>query len=265
MHLSKILLTSRPILWFMGPLVYFSIIKMYAVSLTPVILFQALMLSFPFSFFLYGINDIYDSKTDVINQRRSVKLTKSDIYSIKKISFYMVSFLIFSSLLTMDVKNLVAMILLVFLSYYYSAPPLRFKELPLLDSLSNALIVYAVVMLVFSFTNELFSSKIIFGLIAVAGFHAFAAALDYDADRISKTKTIAVIFGKKITILFSIFCLSFAYFFSGIVSFWINYFLLLNLLLFIFCFLFPKYQYLRTTLLISCITFIFFITLFVIL
>ena len=52
--------------------------------------------------------------------------------------------------------NITTTVFAVFLAYAYSAPPLRLKEKPLIDSLSNSLAVMALLMLGFSYGGTLF-------------------------------------------------------------------------------------------------------------
>tara|TARA_Y100000034_G_C6804031_1_gene360843 strand:- start:169 stop:960 length:792 start_codon:yes stop_codon:yes gene_type:complete len=261
MKVSDFIRISRPITWPILPIMYFCIFFYYDLQFTPLIALQLLILTFVFNFFLYGINDIYDYKSDELNKRKSV--LNFNTKEVKKISLYCVVLLLLSSVFLLNLKNFLAMVLLIELSYFYSAPPLRLKELPVLDSLTNALIVYAALLLPYSFTNEPFSSKLYFLLFGIAGFHAFTAALDYECDKKAKINTLAVYFGKRFAILFSLLTILTIILFSEITNNWINLFFILNLFPQIYCLIDPKYENIVISSLFFYITFIIFSLLFV--
>ena len=108
-----------------------------------------MLLSVPYCIFLYGINDIYDYETDKINPRKGdlkgggflegIKLEPAYHSYIKRVSFLVISLLFLTSFLTLNIANILGMLLLVFFSYFYSAPPLRLKERPPLDSFTNGI------------------------------------------------------------------------------------------------------------------------------
>lgn len=95
-------------------------------------------------------------------------------------------------------QNIIATLLLVLLSWQYSSPPLRLKEVPVLDSLSNGCIVFLAWFCGFS-SFELGVSDIpakgILLSLCTTGVHALGAVMDTEADLSSGQKT-ATHFGK---------------------------------------------------------------------
>ena len=99
------------------------------------------------------------------------------------------------------------MVLLAFLSYFYSAPPLRFKERPPLDSFANDVGYFFLPFLLgfsfsFSFGGSISNNfdvwvDIILITFCVLGFHAFTSIADYTADKKAGYKTFATVFGKR--------------------------------------------------------------------
>ena len=74
--MKELIITSRPLFWVLGPLVYvcgtvYGKPPQQFDSLMPVML--ALSLSFPFTLFLFGINDYYDTAPDTANPRKHGK------------------------------------------------------------------------------------------------------------------------------------------------------------------------------------------------
>jgi 4-hydroxybenzoate polyprenyltransferase len=97
----------------------------------------------PANVFLYGVNDIFDSDVDADNPKkgeegREVRYTGDGIV-------VMVVYLagavgtLFGFALT--IEGIYALAAFYFLAVEYSAPPLRFKTTPFLDSVSNGLYV----------------------------------------------------------------------------------------------------------------------------
>ncbi|MCK5474516.1 MAG: hypothetical protein KAI53_03860, partial [Candidatus Aenigmarchaeota archaeon] len=145
-NIYLLLKLSRPAFWSI-PLLVFLLGLTYAdAKLTYLAVVQLLLLSLPFSVFLYGINDIYDYESDKLNPRKKgvqgIKLKQKYHSFIKKFSFFVILLLLFSSIITLNFSNIIGMIILLFFSYHYSAHPLRFKVKPPMDSFSNGMIYF---------------------------------------------------------------------------------------------------------------------------
>jgi len=205
---------SRPIGWIFGPAVF--LIGMTfsgSITITTLSILQILMLSFPFCIAGYGINDIYDYESDKLNPRKNVlggwlSPTLEPQYHpyIKNVSFIVISLLLLTSFLTLNITNILGMVLLGFFGYFYSAPPLRFKEKPPLDSFVNGIIYFfAPFLLGFSFGGSIFDVGIDVYLITacVMGIHAYTTIMDYDADKKTGHKTFATVFSERGASLFA--------------------------------------------------------------
>jgi len=145
---------SRPVGWVLLPTIF--ITGFYTPEVPTSLFFhpefaflpfiQALLLSFPASLIGYGINDIYDRESDIRNPRKrrgsidGETLDPDYFHSIKIASLAMATLLLVSSISTLEPANLVLMMTVLFLSYAYSAPPIRLKARPPLDSLSNGIL-----------------------------------------------------------------------------------------------------------------------------
>ena len=96
---------------------------------------------------------------------------------------------------------MLGMFLLLFFSYFYSAPPIRFKELPPFDSVVNGIIyLFGPILLARSYagTNILqLSGHIYLMVLSVMGIHSFSTVMDYTPDKQAGYRTFAVIFGKR--------------------------------------------------------------------
>lgn len=100
------------------------------------------------------------------------------------------------------------------LIWVYSSPPLRLKERPVWDSVSNGAICWLFWICGYTFGDEkiinvdaLSSKKGRFVLLYASALHSLAALLDAPADSSVNYRTIATVWGEKFSAAFSIVCL----------------------------------------------------------
>ncbi|MDD5178263.1 MAG: UbiA family prenyltransferase [Candidatus Nanoarchaeia archaeon] len=232
MDFKLLIKTSRPASWVLPPLIFLMGIIYSGATVNIISVIQIVLLSFPLCLLVYGINDVYDYESDQLNPRKKliegIKLEKKDHSFVKKASLIVIILLIVISLLTLNGTNILFTFILVFLSYFYSAPPLRLKEKPPLDSISNGLIVLLVFMLGFSYNKTFFdiTKQVCFCALCVSAVHAFSTISDIIPDKQAKNKTFAIVFGEKPTIIFSLIIFILAFIFSGIETIAIRYYFL---------------------------------------
>ena len=232
---------SRRVGWVIAPLVFLIGLVYSGGSISYYSLIQLVLLSFPYSVMLFGINDLNDYESDIINPRK-----KSAQDPRHKNFIYVNSFVAALGLLCVAVIlgnkfNIFSVVVLLFVSYFYSAYPLRLKEIPLIDSISNGLIFLAVFSIGYSFGGSLseIPAKIYFVALCVMGIHAFGAAVDCETDKEAGHKTLAVYIGKRGALLFASSTFIVSYIYSGIGSYIINLYLLFCSILALTAFLFP--------------------------
>lgn len=176
----------------------------------------------PYNLLMYGINDVFDYESDLRNPRKGsiegaildkkwhrVTLLWSFILPIPFI-VYLLAVGTFSSALWL--------LLFIFTVIAYSAPKLRFKEVPLLDSITSA--SHFVGPMIFGATiagadlrdGSVFKIAAAFTLWGMAS-HAFGAVQDIKADREGGLASIATAFGARDTVRFALF----AYLFAGLI------------------------------------------------
>lgn len=167
----------------------------------------------PANFFLYGVNDYFDKEIDIANPKKDEKeyvFTKSDKNML--LLGILITFIIGTFLTIISTELIQTLFLLFFLlSFFYSAPPIRFKNVPFLDGISNGL--YIIPGLIgFALTQNTLPNYLIFiaGISWTASMHLFSAIVDIEADKKSNVKTTAVILGfEKAIILCIIYWLIF--------------------------------------------------------
>ena len=166
----------------------------------------------PYNLLMYGINDVFDYESDLTNPRKGGiegalldkrwhKLTIwSSILSCLPFVIYL--------MIVGDTSARLWLALFVFTVVAYSAPVLRFKERPFLDSLTSAShfvgpMIFALALLHVDLSNRaVLSSIIAFTLWGMAS-HAFGAVQDVRADREANISSIATVIGAKATVWFA--------------------------------------------------------------
>ncbi len=224
---------SRPLGWLIAPLVFLLGLTAYGVLLTPHMIVQVVLLSFPYCILLYGTNDLYDYESDKLNPRKPARDSEemeSVIFPlIKKLALVVAFLLLVSALLTLNPTNIFAMSILLFFSYFYSAPPLRFKQWPPLDSISNGILYfYAPVLLGASFSVTLVDIpiQVYFITACVMGIHSFSTIMDFTPDRMVGERTFATVYGKRVASFFTVVIFVIAYLFSGFQGMIVGYYLI---------------------------------------
>lgn len=202
--IALLIRTSRLPGWIVGPFVFFALLPLHVDRFAPLPVLQLILLSFPFCVFLYGINDAYDYESDRINPRRKRKsqqpLEPEERKLVKQASAIAFVLLVLSSVITLNPTNMLGMFLLLFSSYYYSAPPIRFKERPPLDSVVNGIIyLLGPALLARSYGGNILEVPLRVYLMAlsVMGVHAFSTVMDYTPDKQAGQRTFAVVLGKR--------------------------------------------------------------------
>jgi 4-hydroxybenzoate polyprenyltransferase len=182
---------SRPVFWPAFPLIFFMGVVYggdASFFLTVPMLLQAIALSFPACLFVFGVNDIYDHVSAVGAAGGAFALTLSSLFTLNVVNgFYTLSFFV--------------------LAFCYSAPPWRLKTRPPMDSIASGIIgVLAPVGMGYSFTGQGFGlpSQAYVFCFSLMGFHAYSTIADHTADKISKDRTFAVVFGKRAAAVFGV-------------------------------------------------------------
>ena len=186
--------------------------------LKPQILFFGLYFLFPANLLIYGINDIFDYETDKLNEKKIEYETLVEPKLQKKlltvIVFFNLPFVI--AAFFHGTKVLLAMAGFLFFSIFYSAPPIRAKSKPILDSIFNILYIFPGVFSYALLTGTFPSwSIIIAGGFWTMAMHAYSAIPDIQADRQADLQTIATELGARLTL---VFC-SVLYIFSAVLAF----------------------------------------------
>ncbi|MFM9903820.1 MAG: prenyltransferase [Pyrinomonadaceae bacterium] len=205
--LRFLLKVSRPRFWFyvFGPY----ILGLVAAATTRsdlldwrTVLF-AIYFLFPANLLIYGVNDIFDYETDRLNEKKAGYELLVDRRRHKGLTFWILlvnlPFLIAAAVFVPVASISLAGFL--FFSIFYSAPPIRAKTIPFLDSAFNILYIFP----------GAFGYQLIYGsfppvilMVAAslwtAAMHAYSAIPDIEADKEAGLKTIATVCGPYLTL-----------------------------------------------------------------
>lgn len=164
-------------------------------------------LTLPFNLLIYGVNDIFDQETDALNPRKgSIEGARIEPREVRTIVWAVaitnVPFLAwFLIAYPLAANALILLYTAVFV--FYSAPPLRFKQRPFLDSLSNAAYGLPLLIVPVALGAPPLWPAVAGLLVWSVAKHAYDAVQDIDEDREAGIRTTAVLLGPRGTALWS--------------------------------------------------------------
>jgi 4-hydroxybenzoate polyprenyltransferase len=209
--IRQLLLSSRPLSWVDTAYPFAAAYLLTVREIDAVFVVGTLYFLVPYNLALYGINDVFDYESDLRNPRKGgvegVVLDRSlHRTTLWAVLITNVPFLVFLVAVGSPLSWLVLAIS-VFAVLAYSAPGLRFKERPFLDSPTSSThfvspALYGLVLAGASFGGALWALLAAFFLWGI-GSHAFGAVQDILADRAAGIGSIATVIGGRATVRFA--------------------------------------------------------------
>ncbi len=203
---KKILHISRPRFWLYtaGP---FILGISTAENVYSLVNFQVIYSFFyfliPANIFIYAVNDFFDRNIDTINPKKHIrevymKLNDTRLYKVL-VTF---SILLGLPLLSLNSISAATYMLFMFMGFFYSVPPIRFKTKPFFDSLSNFFYILPGIISYSLLFNTIPPIKIVMaGSLWAIAMHLFSAIIDIESDKKAGIKTTAVFLGYKRSLL----------------------------------------------------------------
>lgn len=201
-RLRALVVTSRPRFWpyLAGPVlvgvVYGAASPGELVAPLVLILFAYFLV--PANLFLYGINDVFDARIDRLNPKKSGRERRYEgdrIILGVTVGAGVLGVLILPAIPRASVPWVLGFLVL---ALAYSAPPLRLKTTPLLDSVSNGLYVLPGVAAYVALAGELPPPAILAGAwLWTMAMHTFSAIPDIGPDRRADIRTTATALGTR--------------------------------------------------------------------
>jgi 4-hydroxybenzoate polyprenyltransferase len=208
----QILLASRPISWVNTAYPFAAGVIMTQRHVSAVLIIGSLFFLIPYNLMMYGVNDVFDFESDIRNPRKGglegVQLARANhrtlLISVVVVNLpFIIALLLLSRWLCAIILGLV-----VFFVLAYSLPRLRFKERPVLDSITSSVHFVGPLIYGLSLTpNHLHGTYLlIIGAFFLWGMasHAFGAVQDIVADRKANIASIATALGAQRTVWLSL-------------------------------------------------------------
>jgi len=216
--LASIVKASRPVSWINTAFPFAAGYLMVVREVDAVLVVGTLFFLIPYNLLMYGINDVFDYESDLANPRKGgiegdVIRDREQARRVHRAILWACAITVLPPLVWLLLQGGVAagitLALVMFGVVAYSAPGLRFKERPFLDSLTSALhfcgpLIYALVLagapLLARDTWPVWVAFVLWGMAS----HAFGAVQDVRADREGGIGSVATVIGARATVWFSI-------------------------------------------------------------
>ncbi|TQM27855.1 prenyltransferase [Microbacterium kyungheense] len=210
----RLLVSSRPVSWINTAFPFAAAYLMTTRQIDAALIVGTLFFLVPYNLAMYGINDVFDYESDLRNPRKGGahgavldrRLHRVTLWAAGVLCLPFVVFLVLAG----SPLSWLVLAASLFFVVFYSAPPLRLKERPFLDSITSSIhffspAVYALVLAGATWTWQLAALIVAFALWGVAS-HAFGAVQDVVADRDAGIASIATVRGARWTVRFALAC-----------------------------------------------------------
>ena len=154
----------------------------------------------PANIFIYGVNDYWDEDTDKLNKKKDERELRVTDRDKRRLIWILWATVGVSAVLMVFQDNVERILFLIFLSlsYFYSARPLRFKSIPILDFSSNMLYIMPGIFAYYLAGGQLPPLMLVLaGYFHIAAMHLFSAVPDIECDRRAGIRTTAVVLGER--------------------------------------------------------------------
>jgi 4-hydroxybenzoate polyprenyltransferase len=211
---KDILRTSRPLLWLNTAVLWVLGLLVLEIPPTWADVVMILYFTLPFNFWLHGINDVFDYASDLLNERKGSDegaLLQRALHApiLRSTLLWNFPFWIIAAWQGNTLSTLLLSIF-IFLGWAYSAPPIRGKSRPFIDSLINVAYIfpYLIALAWHDAPLSVWGASVP-AVIAFAGWsiasHAFTSIQDIEADRAGGISTVATFLGATHTARFALF------------------------------------------------------------
>ncbi|MEM6687545.1 MAG: prenyltransferase [Bacteroidota bacterium] len=207
LNIKELLIISRPRFWmyvlgtFLVGMIAAGNPFYYDTNTTIQLVIFSIFFSFPANLLIYGVNDIYDYETDILNNKKSNyeqilnPLKHKRLWMI--IGFSMLPFIPF--LFIINKPTLYTLLVFLFMGLFYSARPIRAKSKPPLDILFSSTIYISPGLIGYLITGntKIEWLAVIGGLVWACAMQTYSAVPDIEADKTSGVDTLATKLGER--------------------------------------------------------------------
>lgn len=204
---KDVFILSRPRFWmyvlgtFLVGVIAAGNLFLYDTTTTLLLIAFGLFFSLPANVFIYGVNDIYDYQTDILNDKKVKYESVLPLQKHKRLWIIIILLLIpfLPLFFSVNLPAKIALLVFLFTGLYYSATPVRAKGKPPLDVLFSAIIYVSPALVGFFITGKTNIEwlAVIGGLIWAFGMQTYSAVPDIKADSEAGVNTLATMLGEK--------------------------------------------------------------------
>jgi len=216
--IGSIVRASRPVSWINTAFPFAAGYIMVERQIDALLIVGTLFFLIPYNLLMYGVNDVFDYESDLLNPRKGG--IEGDVVRDRERARKVHRGIIAASALTVapmmvwlivygTPQSAIALAVVVFAVVAYSAPVVRFKERPFLDSFTSAVhfagpLMYALVLTGAGLTARgvwpIWVAFLAWGMAS----HAFGAVQDVRADREGGIASIGTVMGARVTTWFAL-------------------------------------------------------------
>ncbi|WP_110240043.1 prenyltransferase [Nocardioides gilvus] len=214
---ATVLASSRPLSWVNTAFPFGAAYLLFGGGLDVAFWLGCLWFLVPYNLLMYGLNDVFDYESDLRNPRKGgvegVVLDRS-LHRLTLWSAILVNVPFVAVLLLLGSALSAAVLAVsVFAVVAYSAPVLRFKERPFLDSLTSSThfvspAVFGLALAAARGGETTLETEVVAALVGFflwgVGSHAFGAVQDVRADREAAIGSVGTVMGARVTTWFAL-------------------------------------------------------------
>jgi 4-hydroxybenzoate polyprenyltransferase len=210
--LNDLFLSSRPLSWVNTAFPFAAAYFLTTGEIDLTLVLGTIFFLVPYNLAMYGINDVFDYESDLRNPRKggvegallAPRMHRPTLIAAAVTTLPFIVYLVVVG----NPLSWLALLVGMFAVVAYSVKGLRFKERPLLDSLTSSThfvspAIYALVLAGAVFTPQLWAVLAAFFLWGIAS-HAFGAVQDVLADRAAEISSIGTVIGARATTRFAV-------------------------------------------------------------
>lgn len=210
--IAQIVLSSRPISWINTTFPFAAAYLLSTREIDATFVIGTLYFLIPYNLAMYGINDVFDYASDLANPRKggiegallSPRIHRATLWAAAATN---VPFLVYLFAVGTPASWL-WLAVSVFAVLAYSAPVLRFKERPFLDSVTSSTHFVSPALVGLSLAGAPVTTTAVLVLVAFflwgMAAHAFGAVQDIGPDREGGISSIATVIGARATVRLSL-------------------------------------------------------------
>lgn len=210
--IAQIVLSSRPISWINTAFPFAAVYLLSTREIDATLVIGTLYFLIPYNLAMYGINDVFDYASDLANPRKggiegallAPRIHRATLWAAAVTN---VPFLIYLVIVG-NPASWIWLAVSVFAVIAYSAPGLRFKERPFLDSITSSTHFVSPAIVGLALTGAPVTTGTVIVLVAFflwgMAAHAFGAVQDVGPDREAGIGSIATVIGARATVRLSV-------------------------------------------------------------